>query len=162
MKSLLIKTIAACVVLASLVVASGISGLLFFIWPTGLADHAIVVTPAMLAELGKLKAERKFMEDQWHLYPGAPNERLRAEAQAEVDAVIGTLIAELPAKPRRSFVLKTFKSALAQLTIAESEERDRFLSYLQRVMSITGVADSGELLNVWRYGFPYGWMMRSR
>jgi hypothetical protein len=31
---------------------------------------------------------------------------------------------------------------------------------LSRVMTIVGVADSGELLNVWRYGFPYGWLIK--
>ena len=42
---------------------------------------------------------------------------------------------------------------------AESEERDQILVYFNKVMRICGVQNSGELFNVWRYGFPYGWFL---
>jgi hypothetical protein len=41
---------------------------------------------------------------------------------------------------------------------AESEERDQVLVYLSKIMEICGVHSSAELFNVWRYGFPYGWL----
>jgi hypothetical protein len=49
---------------------------------------------------------------------------------------------------------------LAGFDTPESEERDQLLVYLTRVMTICGVENSSELFNVWRYGFPYGWMSR--
>ncbi len=153
------KILLAIVLAVSAVIASGVSGLLFVVWPTGLSDRAIVVTPTMQAQLAQLKAEQKFLPDLLHAYPGAPNESVRAQAQAEVDAVLVTLMTDLPSHARRSFVLKTFKSALGKFDSAESEERDQFLSYLQHMMVIIGVSDSAELFNVWRYGFPYGWMI---
>lgn len=54
-------------------------------------------------------------------------------------------------------VLAKFKRAMASFSVSESEERDQFLVYLQRIMDVLGMRSSGELLNVWRYGFPYGW-----
>jgi hypothetical protein len=79
-------------------------------------------------------------------------------AQAAVDSAIQSLIAELPVRPRRSTVLGTLKTTLANFGTTESEERDQILVYLTRVMQICGVESSAELFNVWRYGFPYGWL----
>lgn len=143
----------------ALVVAAGVSGVTFFVWPTGVADRSLAVTPKVLDALRTLKTERKFVEDISHFYPGARNEDVRARSQAAVDAVIDSLIHELPSNPHRSLVLKTFKRALSEFSSTESEEGDQFLAYLQRIMSIVGIAGSGELFNVWRYGFPYGWIM---
>ena len=158
MLSTVLKIIAALIGAAVAVVLIASSSLLFSLWPTGFSDHAISVTPVMLEQLAKMKDESKFQPDPDHFYFGTPNERIRAQSQAEVDAVVATLLADLPTHARRSFVLKTFKSALEKFDTVESEERDRFLAYLERIMSIVGVSDSGELLNVWRYGLPYGWM----
>ncbi len=126
-------------------------------WPTNFADHSLNITPEVIDELNKLALERKFDADKLHSYPGAPNEVVRLEAQEAIDSIIRSLIAELPANPRRKVVLRTFKFALSGLELADSEESDQLLTYLERVMTVVGVAGSGELLNVWRYGFPYGW-----
>ncbi|WP_373925124.1 DUF4844 domain-containing protein [Duganella sp. sic0402] len=32
------------------------------------------------------------------------------------------------------------------------------MRYFGRMLDICGVENSGELFNVWRYGFPYGWL----
>jgi hypothetical protein len=56
-------------------------------------------------------------------------------------------------------VLREFKTALASVDSGESEERDQLLMYLTKIMQIVGIDNSGELLNVWRYGFPYGWVL---
>ncbi|MBI3713706.1 MAG: DUF4844 domain-containing protein [Burkholderiales bacterium] len=70
-------------------------------------------------------------------------------------------LVQLPATPRRSVVLAEFKTALTRFESHDSEEQEQYLNYLQRIMSILGIADSGELFNVWRYGFPYGWMINN-
>ena len=161
MVSIVVKILVTLIAVAVLALAIGLSGASFFLWPTSLSDQPLRITPEVLAELKKLKQERKFGEDKKTFYPGAPNEAIRASAQASVDAVIQSLATELPANPRRSVVLSTFKRALAGLEQHDSEERDQILIYLDRIMSIVGVTNSSELLNVWRYGFPYGWFRRA-
>lgn len=157
--SLLAKALIALVVVLLAVVVACVSGATFYLWPTSLADHKLDVTSQTLNQLAAFKAERKFTEDKVNFYFGAPTEADRASAQAAVDAVISRLQAELPANPRRSVVLGIFKQAQASFVTVESEERDQFLVYLVRIMGILGVTSSGELLNVWRYGFPYGWFL---
>lgn len=156
-----VKVLAALIAIAALVLVLGLSGALFFLWPTSFPDQSLRITPEVLAELQALKDERKFVRDENTFYPGAPTEAVRASAQASVDAIIQSLVTELPPHPRRSVVLAKFKRALIGLEQHESEERDQALVYLHRIMSIVGVNNSGELLNVWRYGLPYGWFLRT-
>jgi hypothetical protein len=141
------------------VIIAGVSGLSFYIWPTGLNDHQLSITPEVVQRLRSLQAERKFGPDVATFYPGAANEEQRRAAQAVVDATLQELIAELPARPQRSTVLGTMKRALADFDHSESEERDQLLAYFSKVLDICGVQTSGELFNVWRYGFPYGWLI---
>lgn len=138
---------------------AGVSGLSFYVWPTGIGDHKLAVTPEVLQHLQSLQSERKFDLDMKTFYPGARNEAERATAQAAVDATIQSLIAELPVRPQRSTVLRSMKAALANFDTSESEERDQILAYFTRVLDICGVESSSELFNVWRYGFPYGWVL---
>lgn len=150
--------LAAVVVFVTSVVVAGIFGLTFLVWPTWLHDKPLSITPAVIERLRDLQAEHKFGPDIAAFYPGAPSEEQRAAAQAAVDSTIQTLITELPARPKRSTVLRTMKETLAHFDTSESEERDQILLYLTKVMDICGVESSGELFNVWRYGFPYGWL----
>lgn len=161
MGSNFMKVLAAMIAIAALVLVLGLSGALFLIWPTSFPDQSLRITPEVLAELQALKDERKFGRDKSTFYPGSPTEAVRASAQASVDAIIQSLVTELPPHPRRSVVLATFKRALIGMEQHDSEERDQALVYLHRIMSIVGVDNSGELLNVWRYGFPYGWFLRT-
>lgn len=154
-----IKIFGALLVLVFVLVFAGISGVTFYLWPTYLSDQRLNVTSQMLQQLADVKQERKFLLDKQTFYPGAPNEVLRAEAQLAVDTAILSLINDLPGNPQRSFVLQTFKMTLANFKTPESEERDQLLHYLSRVMEICGVTSSFELMNVWCYGFPYGWFV---
>ncbi len=110
---MLVKVLATiAVVLASFVLA-GVLGLYFYIWPTSLQDQSLAITPEVIERLKALMHERKFDPDPSTFYPGAVDEPSRAVAQAEIDAVIDSLIRQLPRQPRKSVVLKTFKVALA-------------------------------------------------
>lgn len=153
------KLLAAIVLSIAVLIGAGVSGLSFYLWPTWFGDHHIHVTPAMLQQLTDLKREHKFGPNLAHLYPGAPDEVQRAAAQLAADRAIQALIDELPARPRRAVVLANFKHTLASFRTVESEERDELLHYLGRAMAICGVESSAELFNVWRYGFPYGWLL---
>lgn len=155
--STILKIILAFVSVIALVIAVGVTGLSFYLWPTSVGDGAITVTSQTMEELTRLRGERKFMVDQSTLYFGASNEAVRLTAQRSVDALLDSLVLELPKNPKRSMVLAKFKTAMESFPISESEERDQFLVYLQRIMKVLGMQSSGELMNVWRYGFPYGW-----
>jgi len=152
-----VKILFSIIVLIASVFVAGISGLTFVVWPTGLHDQQLSITPAVIQRLHDLQAEQKFGPDIAAFYPGARNEEQRAAAQGAVDSTIRSLIAELPVRPKRSTVLRTMKETLTHFDTSESEERDQVLVYLTKVMDICGVESSGELFNVWRYGFPYGW-----
>jgi hypothetical protein len=141
----------------AVVIGAGVTGVTFYLWPTFIADEALVVSPKTIEVLTSLRAEKKFVVDQSNFYFGAPNEAVRLSAQRSVDSALDSLIVELPKHPKRSVVLAKFKDAMESFSISESEERDQFLVYLQRIMKVLGMQSSGELLNVWRYGFPYGW-----
>lgn len=152
--------LAVGLLLAALFVA-GLTGLSFWLWPTSFNDSYLQITPRTIELLQELKAERKFLRDEARFYPGAPNDVIRGVAQLGVDTVIEGLLVELPHNPRRSVVLGAFKAMLPTFERLDSEEKDQVLFYFERVMSVVGVASSGELLNVWRYGFPYGWFVKT-
>lgn len=153
------KILAYIVTSFAAIIFAGLSGLNFYVWPTGFNDHKLSITPEVIQRLRTLQSEHKFGPDRVTFYPGAIDERARHIAQAAVDSTIQSLIAELPARPQRSTVLRTMKTTLANVDTSESEERDQVLVYLSKVMEICGVESSAELFNVWRYGFPYGWLI---
>lgn len=153
----MLRIFATIATTVAVIVGAGLSGISFYAWPTGINDQKLAITPEVIQRLQVLKAERKFGADMTTFYPGAKEED-RLAAQAAVDATIQSLIAELPERPQRSTVLRAMKSALADFDISESEERDQILVYFTKVLDICGVENSGELFNVWRYGFPYGWL----
>ena len=158
MIAIFLKTLGPILLPVSVVVVAGLTGLTFYMWPTTFPDHTLRIIPEIIAELRSLQAERKFSPDPAHFYPGAPNEAQRLSAQVAVDMVIQSLLIQLPLNPRRSMGLDSFKAMLANFSTQESEERDRVLIYLERTMEIMGAQESSERPNVWRFGFPYGWI----
>jgi hypothetical protein len=160
MMSILVKSFLVLVLCIGLISIAGLTGILFKLWPTSIFDKSILVTEDTIAQLDDLKRQVKFVPDETRFYPGAPNEEVRAQAEAGINFLLEDLIRGLPSNPRRSFVLQTFKEVLPSYDRFDSEERDQALSYLERIMLITGTDGSGELLNVWRYGFPYGLLYR--
>lgn len=157
---MLFKVLANIATVFGLILIAGLSNFSFQAWPTGFSDYKVTVTPEVLQRLRALRSERKFGPDRVTFYPGAVNEEARLRAQEALDSTIQRLITELPEHPKRSTVLKEMKATLAKFDTPESEERDQILVYLNEVMKICGVHNSGELFNVWRYGFPYGWFFR--
>lgn len=153
------KVFITIVIAVAALIAGGLSGLSFYLWPTGFNDHQLAITPAVIQRLQSLQAERKFELDTTTFYPGARNEEQRRVAQAAVDGTLQALIAELPGRPQRSTVLSAMKRSLADFNSVESEERDQLLAYFGKVLDICGIQTSAELFNVWRYGFPYGWLI---
>jgi uncharacterized protein DUF4844 len=159
-----LKTLIALAVVVGLLVAfilAGITGLLFRFWPTSIPDSQLLVTHQVIEDLRSLRAQPKYGPDPKRFYPGATSESTRKLAEEGVNLVIDHLIAGLPKRPQKAFVLATFKRFLPGFERFDSEEMDQTLYYLSEVMRIVGMQGSNELLNVWRYGFPYGWVLKS-
>ena len=114
-------------------------------------DPLIKFNESERAQLVALRATKKFTAD--FFYPGAPTEALRVDAENKVNALLDRLLASLKPDSRKSFVLDEFKAALARFTQTDTEERERFCSYLEQTMDITGIESSDGLLNSWMYGF---------
>jgi len=83
---------------------AGVTGVLFYLWPTSLNDERIDMTVAKVDGLRALLKERKFVEDRSIPYPGAVNEASRAAAQSAIDSLLNDLLAKLPTDPRRGGV----------------------------------------------------------
>lgn len=96
-------------------------------------------------------AKKKFVEEGF--YPGATNEADRAHYEAKVNELASRLAKLSPSEQTKSAVLNLFKPTMAEFDAADSEERDRFLEYLEELMDIFGIESSDGLLNKWRYGF---------
>lgn len=154
---MLLKPFLAVVAGAVLFVAAGLSGLLFRLWPTGWPDAELSVSAAQVERLFELRKEPKFLPNAKLHYPGAPDEAMRIELEEIVNDAIEHIMQGDQKVPRKSFVLGSLKPALARAERLDSEERDRLLAYFDEVTEILELGGSNELLNVWRYGLPYGW-----
>ena len=149
-------------VLAGALFVAGLTGLLFSVWPTSWPDQPLQITASELAVLRHLREEPKFYANQRLFYPGAPNEAMRVSCEVLVNHLLSDLIDNLPAEPRKARVLSAFKATLSVAERLDSEDQDRIASYLEETLGILNIKSSNELINVWRYGFPYGWFVSSR
>jgi Domain of unknown function (DUF4844) len=157
MLALALKVIGAVVLAGLIIVAAGLSGALFSIWPTFWPDQHLAVTSVEVAELQALRAERKFVPDPRIFYPGTASPERRLASERLVNGLIDTLIQDLPGRPAKGVVLSCMKVVLATYPVSDSEDRDRLLLYFEQILQVLKIANSNELFNVWRYGFPYGW-----
>jgi hypothetical protein len=139
-----------------------VSGALFRLWPTMFGDQALVMDGVVLGKLQELQQRRKFVTEPGIAYFATPHEGERVAAQQVMDHSIAALIEDLRRDPKRSTVLARFKESLPAFERFAPEERDRACIYYEEIMRIVGVESSGELLNVWRYGVPYGWFVRQK
>jgi hypothetical protein len=114
-------------------------------------EQSLIVTPEILHRLSALRSESKFNEE--NLYPGAPTEEIRSDAEGAVNAMLDRLVLGLPASPRKSYVLSEFLEMLKAFEHEDTEEREQACTYCERVMNILGIASSDGTLNTWLYGF---------
>ena len=157
MKLSVIKIILVIIALPLIFITAGVTGVTFSIWPTSWPDQQLNISPQKINDLNKLRQQTKFTKQ--NDYPGAPDERIRTVSEQHINSLLDRLITGLPLAPRKSFVLQHFKITLTALHDYDSEERDQAAQYLDEIMTIVGMQSSNELINVWRYGFPYGWLL---
>jgi hypothetical protein len=108
------------------------------------------VTPKVVSDLREFRLEPKF-EDTGIYH--APSEAVRTAAAARLNELLDRLVAAIAAHPTKAFVLSEFRRTLTEFDRSDSEERDRLLVYLERIMDMVGIESSDGLLNNWRYGF---------
>ena len=101
--------------------------------------------------LSRFIANKKFLPER--MYAGATSEPERLKHEAWVNELADSL-QKLPSDAQtKARVLAELKPALDRFENVDSEERDRFLGYLEDLMDIFGIESSDGMLNKWRYGF---------
>lgn len=103
--------------------------------------------------LVNFKSQKKFVEDLSELYPGAPDEQTRLQAESTINDVVDELLASKDNNLSEKEFWIILKSAAMQLQTMDSEEMDQGLYYMEKLMDIYGIESSDGRLNEWRYGF---------
>ncbi|PKG73468.1 DUF4844 domain-containing protein [Shewanella sp. GutCb] len=116
-------------------------------------EQVLKINEQVVSKLEVLLAEKKFIEDPVIMYPGAPDEATRISAEVIVNDLTSRIILGIVEKPTKDYVLSQFKLTLGQFGSFDSEDADRALRYMERIMDILGIESSDGLFNEWRYGF---------
>src|SRR5260370_22232154 len=117
-------------------------------------DQPLIVTPEILQRLSVLRSEPKFSEE--NLYPGAPSEEIRLNAERAVNTMLDRLASGLRRSPQKSYVLSEFLEMLRAFEHEDTEEREQSCTYCEHVMDTLGIESSDGVLNTWLYGFDPG------
>jgi len=87
-------------------------------------------------------------------YTGIKDEAERQRCEAAINALIGKIEAGIGDHPTKQFVLGEFSVTLKALDPpVDTEDRERFCTYLEEIMDIVGLESSDGVLNTWLYGF---------
>ena len=116
-------------------------------------DQALTITPETQRQLTSLRTAPKFHKEWENLYPGAPTEEVRLNAERAVNGMLDRLTIGLPESPRKSYVLSEFLEMLKAFECEDTEEREQACTYCEHVMKILGIESSDGVLNTWLYGF---------
>jgi hypothetical protein len=74
--------------------------------------------------------------------PGYNTEQEQARCSALVDELIDRLLAGIEANPRKSWVLEQCLPTLKAACLEDTEARERFGPYLERILDILGIESS--------------------
>jgi hypothetical protein len=99
--------------------------------------YPLQVSSQMLASLRELHAASKF-ED----LPGHDTQEEQARCTALVNDLIDRLIAGIQANPRKSWVLEQCVETLEAACREDTEARERFGPYLERILDILRIESS--------------------
>lgn len=114
-----------------------------------LLQNGVAVKEALLS----FKSQRKFVEDLSELYPGAPDEQTRVQAENIINAAVDNLMVSEENNLSEKEFWDILEIAALQLKTMDSEEMDQGLFYMEKLMDIYGIESSDGRLNEWRYGF---------
>jgi len=117
-----------------------------------MADETLAVSTTQLSQLAETRTKPKYVDEPGTLYNGLRPESARQKAEVQLNDLIDRLHGGLMAVTRKQFVLSEFKKTLAEFEPGDTEDRERLLRYLERIMDILGIESSDGLLNRWLYG----------
>ena len=109
----------------------------------------------VLIRLELLKAVPKFVpDDSGYLpYVGYLPAEKRPEAEAELNNLIDRIASGIEASPNKVFALKEFRKTFDYFETSDTEDRERFCSYLENIMDAIGMESSDGAINEWMYGY---------
>jgi hypothetical protein len=102
------------------------------------------------AALNVFIAKKKFVEKG--LYSGATNETDRLLFETRVNQLAVKLLKLPQSETTKAAVLGLFRLTMSEFELADTEDREHFLEYLEELMEIFEIESSDGLLNTWRYG----------
>src|SRR5205823_3200165 len=97
-----------------------------------------------------------YVDEPGTIYNGMRPEIVRQRAEAQLNDLIDRLCRGLVITPTKQFALSEFSKTLAEFAPIDTEDRERLLRYLERIMDILGIESSDGLLNRWLYGAHLG------
>jgi hypothetical protein len=115
--------------------------------------HMLSVNQEKVSHLKTLLKEKKFLENSMLMYPGAPDEITRVQAEQIINTAITSILSTSKTEISEETFWHHLEVAARQLSMMDSEEMDRGLSYFEQMMDIFEIESSGGRLNDWRYGF---------
>ena len=154
------KLLGCVFAVVALIAIAGFTGILFKMWPSFWPDGPANSGNIQIEQLKNLRDAPKF--GSMNGIPGARNEAVRLEQEAQVNQTLDLLIEKAAAHPKKSYILGVMKNALSDAQAFDSEEKDQLLEYFTQVLQILEIDSSNELFDVWRYGFPYGWVTQGK
>jgi hypothetical protein len=119
-------------------------------------DKEVLALPQdVMIRLEILKALPKFLPDDTRYLPYVgylPAEK-RPEAEAQLNDLIDRISANIETKPTKIFVLQEFRKIFDYFETSDTEDSERFCSYLENIMDAIGMESSDGTINEWMYGY---------
>jgi hypothetical protein len=115
-------------------------------------DQQLQLSQKTISKLAQLRVQVKFVNEPGTIYNGMRPEPTRLQAEALVNGLIDRLQTDMPSRPSKKFVLGEFATTMGRFEPIDTEDRERFLRYLEEIMDIVGIESSDGLLNRWMYG----------
>jgi hypothetical protein len=104
--------------------------------------YPLNIDAAVLESLRRLRDEVKFTD-----LPGYNTEAEQARCSGLVDELLDRVTQGIQENPRKSWVLEQCVSTLEAACSEDTEARERFGQYLERLMDIVGISSSDGMLN---------------
>ena len=98
----------------------------------GMPDLA--VNDRMISQLRALREEPKFLD-----LPGAPAQEERRRLEPLINALLDRLIQDLPANPKKAWVIASMQPTVKEFYLEDTEARERCVDYLKRILSTVGI-----------------------
>jgi hypothetical protein len=105
-------------------------------------DEPLAITANTLEELESLRHTEKFSD-----LPGYDIAEEQTRLSAVLNNLLDRLIAGIAANPTKLWVMQQFQPSLEEVEIEDTEGRERFGAYLERIMDIFDIESSDGLLS---------------